>query len=283
MKLAYAILLHHNERQFEWLFDAIYDPGDAFAIHVDKATPERTLRSFESLVGDRPNVLFLPRRRVAWGGWSLAAVSLESIRRLLDVDDGWDYFINLSGQDYPLRPVDRIRAELARNPAANYITADEIDSFPPDERYFVHRRKRWRCIEFGGRTRRIPVPNLGRPNVRIDWKGSGWYALSRDFCEWIFSDALARDCIAAVRRTFIPDEFLMQTLALNGPFADTVTFDDRREADWVRGRPHPETLTMRHLDRLTSSNAFFARKFDESVDAKVLAALARRIGAPHPD
>ena len=117
--------------------------------------------------------------------------------------------------------------------------------------------------------------------MRIEWKGSGWYALSRDFCEWITAADLTRECVAALRNMYIPDELLMQTLAMNGPFSDTVTFDNRRKILWT-GRPHPETITMRHLSRLAGSKALFARKFDEAVDREVLFALAEAIGAAPP-
>lgn len=283
MKIAYAVLLHHKERQFEWLFNAIYDPGDVFVIHIDKKSPGPTWRRMTSLVGNKPNVHFLRRRRVAWGGWNLAAVTLASIRLLLDRDKEWAYFINLSGQDYPLRPPDEIRGELARSPGLNYIESREIEYFPPEDRMDLRWRLRKRRVEVRGRVFHTPIPHRGRRDVRIDWKGSNWHALSREFCEWIFSDPLARHCVAAVRGTYIPEEFLMPTLAMNGPFAGTVTFDDRRESDWVPGRSHPETLTMRHLDLLVRSQGFFARKFDETVDAEILGALARRIGAPPVD
>lgn len=74
---------------------------------------------------------------------------------------------------------------------------------------------------------------------------------------------------------------ILQTLAMNGPFSNTVTFDNRREMSWTGGS-HPETLTMRHLEQLAGSDAHFARKFDDEVDAEILQTLARGIGARPP-
>jgi hypothetical protein len=139
---------------------------------------------------------------------------------------------------------------------------------------------RLRHIERWGRVFVTPIPNVDLGGLRVQWMGSSWYTLSHEFCAWLATNRLTEVCRAVLRRTLIPDEFFMQTLALNGPFASTVAFDNRREILWVYPRPHPETLTMAHRDRLLGSDAFFARKFDETVDADVLHALAHHIGAP---
>lgn len=281
MKIVYFILLHHKERQFEWLFSALYNPFDLFAIHVDKKSSRATYQHVTSLADGSPNVCFLPRDSIVWGGWSIDEVTLRAIKFLLELDGAWGYFINLSGQDYPIQPIDEIRSALAEAPSLNHLEAYTISSRPQREQAHLRRRMRWRCFEVGSRLIRTPIPKAAPRNLHVEWKGSGWYALSRDFCEWIAADDLTSECAAALRNMYIPDEFLMQTLAMNGPFSDTVTFDNRREIVWT-GQPHPETLTMRHLSRLESSKAFFARKFDEAVDREVLFALAERTGAVPP-
>lgn len=281
MRLAYLILAHHKPRQLAWLLDAIHDPGDVFALHVDGKASDELFRRIEALAAGRPNVHLLARRPIVWGGWSLAAIQLEGIRTLLALDGGWGCFVNLSGQDYPLKSRDAIRAELAASPDRNHVDVRPIASFPRADRLHLRRRVRYRCFEVAGRVVTTPIPIVRRRGVRVEWKGSGWYTLSRDFCSWIVGDRRARDCIAAVRHTLVPDEILAQTLAMNGPFAETLTCDARRETVWSGGS-HPETLTMRHLGRLTASDAHFARKFDEDVDGEILRVLARRIGAETP-
>jgi hypothetical protein len=281
MTIAYLILQHHKERQYEWLFRAVYDRRDIFAVHVDKTASRADYRYIAGLAEGRPNIHLLPRRSIVWGGWSIAAVTLQAIEALLDLDSTWRYFVNLSGQDYQIRPIEEIRGTLAENPSLNYLQAYPIGMRPRRERAHLRRRMRWRCFEVGGRLVRTPIPMTRPRSKRVEWKGSGWYVLSREFCEWIVAGELTRDCVAALRGMYIPDEFLMQTLAMNSPFADTVTNDNRREIVWD-GKSHPKVLTMENLHRLEGSQAFFARKFDETVDRDVLDALARRIGAPIP-
>ena len=282
MRLAYLVLAHQKPRQLAWLLDAIHDPDDVFALHVDRKAPAATWRRIEALAAGRRNVHLLPRRPIVWGGWSLAEIQLAGIRTLLELDPGWGYFVNLSGQDYPLRRLDAIRAELAAAPDRNHVDARTIESFPRADRLHLRRRLRYRRFEVAGRVVGTPLPIVRRRGVRLEWKGSGWCTLSRDFCRWIVTDTRARDCVGAVRHTHVPDETLFQTLAMNGPFAETVTFEPKREMVWSGGS-HPQTLTMRQLGLLTDSAAHFARKFDEDVDAAILHTLAARIGARVPD
>lgn len=282
MRLAYIILAHHKPRQFARLFEAIHTEEDLFLVHVDRNSPRSMHEAVDSQVSGRPNAWMLPSRPLNWGGWSLAAIQLEAIRALLARDRDWRYFINLSGQDFPLKPAHAIRAELAGHPDRNYLDVATLDSFARPERNHLRRRLRYRRFEWGGRVIGTPLPMLRRRGIRTDWKGSGWYTLTRAFCEWIANDSLARRCIDALRHTYVPDECLMQTLAMNGPFAGTLAGHNRREIIW-NGGAHPITLTLAHRERLLDSRADFARKFDEGVDAAILDVLARRIGAPVAD
>lgn len=277
MTIAYLLLAHHKPRQFARLFDALYHPADRFLVHVDRKSPLAVRDAIARHVSGKPNVDLLPGRRLAWGGWSLAEIQLDAIRTLLARDPHWRWFANLSGQDFPLKSPDAIRAGLAAAPDRNHLEAAPIDAFPEDEREHLRRRLRHRYVEVGGEVIETTEPAVRPADVRIEWKGSGWCTLTRDFCEWIAADPGARRCAAALRHAFVPDEFLMQTLAMNGPFAGTVTGANRRLILWTRGSRHPETLTMRDRDALLRSDAHYARKFDEDVDPDILDVLASRL------
>ena len=62
-----------------------------------------------------------------------------------------------------------------------------------------------------------------------------------------------------------------------GIFAGTVDGDNRRLIKWVSNSGNPRVLTSADLPELLSSPAFFARKFDETVDAEVLDRLEARL------
>ena len=61
------------------------------------------------------------------------------------------------------------------------------------------------------------------------------------------------------------------------PFAGTVDGDNKRLIKWVHDSGNPKVLTSADLPDLEASPAFFARKFDETVDAEVLDRLTARL------
>lgn len=276
MSLAYLILTHHKPRQFARLFDALYHPADRFLIHVDRKAPLAIRDAIARHVRGKPNVHHLQSRRITWGGWSVSEVQLDGIRALLARDKGWRWFVNLSGQDFPLKRRDTILAELQATPERNHIHCKSFDEFPEADREHLRWRLRHRFIEQNGDVMMAP----GTPDRPADvtvWKGSAWWTLTRAFCEWVVHDTLARKMSASLRESFIADEFLMQTLAMNGAFAGTVGDDNRRLIRFTPGAAHPDTLTMSDSAVLLDSPAHYARKFDEDVDAGILDLLAGRV------
>ena len=142
MRIAYHISVHHKPLQFKWLFDAIYNSEDLFAVHIDRKTPEPAAKAFIDIVGDKPNVHFCKKHSVIYGEWALCEVELDGIMFFLKNYENWDYFINMSGQDYPVKNRAKVIAELTKNPTQNYINLIALSTLP---RHFK-RRKKWFCF-----------------------------------------------------------------------------------------------------------------------------------------
>jgi len=62
-------------------------------------------REILALADQYPNVLVAPwRMSTIWGGASLLTMYLRTMQDLLKMADwSWDFFINLSAADYPIR------------------------------------------------------------------------------------------------------------------------------------------------------------------------------------
>ncbi|MBA4773868.1 MAG: hypothetical protein H2054_12305 [Sphingomonas sp.] len=69
------------------------------------------------------NAEILPAVRVMWGGFSLVEAELRGMRRLLQMSANWTHYINLSGQDFPLKSQKYISNFLNKNPDRQYIRA----------------------------------------------------------------------------------------------------------------------------------------------------------------
>ena len=278
MRIVFFIALHRFEHQFEWLFNAISNPRDIFLIHVDETSPEPFLSEIRRITAGCPNVTLVPRRPITWGGWSLVKMALEAIRHASMQYKDWRYFVLLSGQDYPIRPIEDLRTFLKGHDGSNFIQMKHLATQP----FHIRRRLHWYCVEHGGRLHRLPLPNLRAMLSAVEWYGNFWCMLSREFCNWLVASRSTRSYSRALRHTKIPDEFFFQTMITQSPFAGTLDRDFRRYMQFEGGSPSPKTLTSQDLGHLTRSRAFFARKFDESVDAAILRQLAWRIGAKIP-
>ena len=277
MKLAYFFPIHRLARQFAWVFSAVYDPDDVFVIHIDRDAPQSFRREIETLIERKPNVHLLDSIPVAWGGWSICEVELRAIRLLVDLNQDWQYLVNLSGQDYPVRPIAEFRNFLAAHQGQNFIRLTALSDAP----FHFRRRLFFYCTERNGKLVRMAWPNWPFRPLKIAWFGSQWHFLSRDFCDWIAASGVAQRAKRSLEHVKIPDEFFMQAIAMNSPFRETLN-----TASWRFIRfagPSPVVLRAADYDAIAASPTFFARKFDESVDSEILERLADRIGAPVPD
>jgi Core-2/I-Branching enzyme len=274
--LAYFLAVHKNPEQVLHLLEAIYREEDTFAIHVDSKSPRSIQCDLEKNLNGKANIHFLPSQACNWGSWTQVKIELNAIADVLDRPGSWQHFIDLSGQDYPLVPVELIKQFLGSHPRDSFIeVTDPLKHAGTDEHdLFVRRWNRYHLEHIGRGTKgpyRLPIPN--RFPKSFQWfRGSNWKILSREFCEFLIAgtDDVVKAATRFWRWTACPDESFFQSVVMNSPFRDRVVFDNKREVVW----PGPKTFTMNDYPYLKTSRQFFARKFDMAVDHTVLDRLA---------
>lgn len=279
-------MAHRNPDQVARLLRVLHDPGNRCVVHVDRKAPPDVHRGIRTAVRDLPGVDILPSTDVRWGGWSMVEVQLRAIRRLLDDGGDWSHFVNLSGQDFPLRPVSAIQDELAAHPDRNHLEYFRPRDMPwtwenpafgaghPDFRRPESRVDRvYVELPLGRGIRPLPVVRRRFPAGVTWYGGSQWMTLSRAACRYVTGGPAGR-LRRFYRHTFIPDESFFQTALLASPFRSTVVNDNRRLILW---EDDIVTLTSEHRALLCSSDAWFARKFDDRVDSAVLDLLEQRL------
>ena len=268
MKTAYFIAVHHKATQFQWLWRAIYSGMETYCIHVDAKSPQAFHTEIRKIVGDARNIHWLPSRSIAWAGWSMVVAELDAMRLMVAEGGDWQRWVNLSGQDYPVKPMEQIRDLLAAS-TSNHIRCCSFTEIAKGEPNDPHLKRRI-CLEYGGRIHHTPLRIPFPKKVNLEWKGSAWHMFTRSFCEWMVSSPLTRTVARTLRFTFCPDETFFQGLIMNGPFAETVDQDCGRFVLW----PGPKTLTIEHFSEIRQSRSLFGRKFDHAVDDQILHELA---------
>jgi len=291
MKIAYLVLAHDSPRHLERLVGALSSSSSALFIHIDKKS---RLARFPHFSGDGI-VVSRERIPVYWADFSIVEATLILLRQALADPRRFDYFVLLSGCDYPLQPASYIERFFESNRGAEFINIVEMPceaARKPIARLLNYRpypgipsaiRLGRRLLVAAGL---IPRTRDYRPHFGglLPFGGSQWWALSRDACEYVRSFVDSQPRLAEFyRNTFCPDESFFHTILGNSPFRAhmrrNVTY-----ADWSAGGPHPARLNCSHIERFAdapavvlddvygSGEALFARKFSD-MEQSVVARL----------
>jgi hypothetical protein len=273
VKLAYVITAHKNAGQLRRLLAAIDSAHHTYVLHVDRRAPAPVHAAAYDFASRHPRAAVMAPRNIGWGAWSLCRIQIDLMASALNVSDDWQYLINLSGQDFPLRTQEEIAAALAAGPAgANRLQVLDFAATNGT----IRKRLDHYWIEWHSRSRRLWRRQLPA-DARIYW-GSNWVIHSRQACAYVTGPE-ARHWQRFFRFSMIPDEFFFQTALMNSPLAGTIIADNARHIIW-NGGPNPRILTDADRNSLLASPAWFARKFDETTHPAILdemeRALARR-------
>ena len=101
--IAFSLVVFKDVEQIERLFRAIYRPQNYYCLHVDTKSNQKVKDAIANLANCFENV-FLSSRSVdvQWGWFSVVEPELVCMQDLLKYKK-WKYFINLTGQEWPLK------------------------------------------------------------------------------------------------------------------------------------------------------------------------------------
>jgi hypothetical protein len=290
-KIAYSLLVHKNPEQVSRLIANIYSSTDFFQVNIfgKNLTEETWNNKLAKFKGS--NFLITFRHEKAWGTFPVVDATIDSMKQFNNLD--YNYFINLTGQCYPLKSVNSIKQFLDNKNFA-YLEAFKIPGSAPKgwgKRGGLDRIENsyYRNPLFVGYTllsnrlsrstkkevrRFIKLPRVNKrlPYNLEPYGGSAYFCLSKKHIDFILEYLKNKmDLLDFFRRTFAPDELFFQTIIMNSVLKDTVVDDNLRYIDWIKkGVPLPAILTIEDKDDLLTSPKLFARKFDIEMDEEIL-------------
>jgi Core-2/I-Branching enzyme len=239
--------------------------------------------------------LVLPHLRTGWAKFSIVEAMLGALEMLVSSPNPPDWFVLLSGADYPIKSADKIVYDLSTSQFDAHLKHERI-CFNNYERYwqrlcydrycsvkfqlpFVSKRllPTTRTI-----TLRYPVfTRLFTPFSRYFscFAGEYWFCANRSAAEYLLKFHRTMPALANYYRMrddadiVFPDESYHHTILCNSHFR--ISQNNWRYVDWPKETEvdHPKILLMEDLTKLCDSTAHFARKFDDDVDGKILDAL----------
>mgnify|MGYP000214333486 FL=1 len=284
MKVAFLMQCHKNPEQINLLLEALNHPMVDVFVHVDKKS-----QAIKDKITQRAGVYILPEQQcvdVQWAQYSQVEATLQLLRAAVN-RGGYSHYWLISGQDYPLRPMDNILDFLEANQEANFIECSQIKPFNKrNDVYFpnsVIGRKLWQKVlknlwiyGTGGWNKTFPIFKRKAPDDFKYWFGSQWWCLNSTTAQWII-DYLNEhtEYEKFFEHSLCSDECFFQTLVMNSPFANT-TKPYLHYIKWKKGKSSPRTLTTIDYEELKKTEKIIARKFDIDVDTEIIERLRKR-------
>jgi hypothetical protein len=282
--VVYVVISHRNPDQVVRLVRVLREGPSSRVLVRHDARGERLERMQIEAAGGEP---LEDRIKMRWGGWSQLKLLLACLREAAERHDP-DWTLILSGQDYPLRPLADIEADLDASAAdARLGSVRQVETRRPaagDDEFFLRCRYRHyarprvfpsslpRSIRPLAYARELP-PLIGVrrtvPAPLTFFASADWLTLGRAGIRAVLAASEHRRLMRHFRRVAVPSESFFASVLLADPSL-IVDRDDRRFASFAHGAAHPDTLTSKDYDRLLASGADFARKFDVRAEPHVL-------------
>eukprot|EP00871_Galdieria_phlegrea_P003004 jgi/Galph1/3704/GphlegSOOS_G2347.1 len=293
IRIAYFIQVSSSSLGlFQRLISVLYDPQHLFAVHFDKNCNQTLVKSIEYSIKQTgvSNLFVIPSETLTYSGISLVLNTLSAMTFLLKHKIGekdWDFFINISGADYPLLSVQNQKKVLEE--ACNRLETTQSMNFLQmfDEHYSEYRRKLIyidpsltlnadanREIEPGEALKPLMVhPYQEYFNFTL-YKSEAWMILCRKTVEYLTSESYPRWILASfVNTASAPEHYFATVLKTSPLWQDTIVPFAFRYVRWFHpSLPRQSTQHPFDLDHLSNlvwddikeSGCFFARKFSTS-------------------
>ncbi|GFS12201.1 beta-1,3-galactosyl-O-glycosyl-glycoprotein beta-1,6-N-acetylglucosaminyltransferase [Elysia marginata] len=210
--IAFSLMVYKNMEMVERLLRSVYRPQNFYCIHVDAKSDPKFYEALQAVSSCLPDNVRVASRRVKvyWGQFSVLEPELVCMEDLINMDNGntaagygnltgkkqkfrgkkWKYFINLTGQEFPLK--------------TNYELVKILKAFKGanNQEGTIKRikQKRW---------------TTSPPHEIIPVKGAVHTVINRATVDFILHDSKAKDFMKWLKTTIIPDETLFASINYN--------------------------------------------------------------------
>lgn len=272
LRLVYCITLYKYAELMLRSFALIYRPEHHYIFHVDKKAPSAIHQAVVQLRARYSNITVIPSQTVWWGHWAIMETHLRTMAEALKLPHDWDYWINITAQDFPCASQEKIANFLQQRPDACYLGL-----YPKDQWTSVHHARvdyyhwLWRSHIVALPVKRSPLPNDATPVL-----GSTYMMLPKAACHWLLYDPFAVALLPYFKNVPCSDEYYAQTALMNSHWAAQVVNDNRRGVVWHEGKPGPLVITAETLEEALRFDPFFVRKLAPESGESVFNALEQR-------
>ncbi len=294
MSLGFVMLVHTAFGRAQQVVHHMVMRECPVVIHVDKKVKTAAFEKFKDALSEYPNVRFCKRVKVEWGCWSMVAATQLACEDMLEAFPEVGHVYLASGSCLPLRPVEELRAHLAKHPDVDFIEsvrAQDVDWATDGlglERFtlrfpFSWKKQRKLFDRYVNFQRRIKFKRKF-PKGIVPHLGSQWWCLTNKSLTQILNDPDRGTIDRWFHRVWIPDEAYFQTLIRR--WSDNIESHSLTLSKFDhQGLPH--VFYDDHLQLLRRSDCYMARKIWPQADRLYKTFLvppgrAARMSDPNP-
>lgn len=276
MNVAFLILGYKYPRQIGLLLEHIKHPNHYYFIHIDKGV--NIIPFKEACEGISDRLFWVERESSFWGSYQCVKALLNGIRMAFENDNFHiDYFIHLSGQDFPLKSPDLINKFLEQSAPKNFINIiplpiqewkdggwDRIKNLKiiwNGKRFVIHSQTQnffLKTLLFVFRR----LINIVDQNKSF-FGGEFYFMLHRSGVELLLKNIENFPVFfKRLQWVSLPEEIIIQTMIMCGDYDSIQLKDDiYRFIDWSKNGKSPLEFSEEKLFELLDSKFLFGRKF----------------------
>lgn len=279
LKIAHLIFVHKNPLQVERLVKKLISERADIYIHVDKKVSINQFYFSESF----SNVFYIKNRvTVNWGNYSMVKAMLSSLQEVILSYNNYSHVNLLSGQDYPLQPLEKFETFLLENKGQTFMQYLSIHNQWEDakQRLTHYNLGDWKVP---GKYKIQKLLNTYFPSRKFTkhlepFGGSSWFMITPECIQYVLEYLKNNPGFTSFfKYMWAADEIIFQTVLINSHLKDIIVNENFRFIEFKNKSPHPTFFTKKDFEILVNSGKYFARKFSTDIDTEILDFLDQRI------
>ncbi len=261
MGIAYLVLAYNNYTHLQRLIDALSTPYSKFYIHIDKRS------EMPNIKGD--NIFLIKRVKSYWSTFRCVTATVNLMKEAIK-DYKNDYFVLVSGTDYPIVSNDEIAKRFTRGGEFLWMQQYHGQTSLSNYKYYhficERRSHSYKTRIYKGIERMLKRLRI-KKKIPFDlYVGSTWFALTRGCVSYILKEVKEnKKYIRFFKNTRFPEECFFLTIIGNSSYRNNITHH-LNYTDWSEVH-HPAIISKKHIAEMKNTEFLFARKFnDDSTD-----------------
>ena len=284
-KHAYLIMAHTQPELLKKLLKMLDNERNDIYLHIDSKAKDYPLDEIAAIL-QKSKCIFTERTDVKWGSYSQIHCEMVLLKEAVKTEHA--YYHLLSGMDLPIKSQEQIFAFFEKYKGLEFVDEDgaTISEAALSRVKYTHKfygkagsvKDILGALSVKGQ-KLLGVDKTQKYGNIIFQKGRNWFSITHGLAKLVVEK---EDWIQEVfGQSVCGDELFLQTVARNSEYAEKICnpntmpeVPDTRYIDWKRGsNNNPYVFREDDFEELKNALGLFARKFDMSVDKKIVEKL----------